>query len=127
MVLGKGLEGMRKNADYLAGVYNDIASIPLSISESKFTKPPIDFKLGQNYPNPFNPQTVIGYQLPVSSDVELSIYNILGQKVTTLVSEMQKAGYYKVEWDASGFASGVYIYKIKAGDYTYARKMMLLR
>jgi hypothetical protein len=88
---------------------------------------PQTFKLGQNYPNPFNPKTVISFQLPVISEVELSIYNLLGQKVVTLVSEKQKAGYHQVEWDASGFASGIYYYYLKAGEFQDVKKMILIR
>ena len=84
------------------------------------------FSLQQNYPNPFNPGTVIRWQLAVSSDVELSVYNLLGQKVTTLVSEKQQAGYHKVEWDAGQMASGVYYYLINAGEFQDVRKMVLL-
>lgn len=75
-----------------------------------------EFRLFQNYPNPFNPKTIISYHLPVPSSVELSIYNILGQKLATLVSEKQPAGSYNVQWDATGFSSGVYYYKIEAGN-----------
>jgi len=71
--------------------------------------------LRQNYPNLFNPTTAINYQLPVLSRVKLSIYNILGQKMATLVSDKQPAGTCKVEWDASGFASGAYLYRMKSG------------
>jgi hypothetical protein len=85
------------------------------------------FSLKQNYPNPFNPVTAIGYQLSATSDVELSIYNLLGQKVVTLVSEKQKAGHHQVEWNASGFASGIYYYKITAGEFQDVKKMILLR
>jgi flagellar hook assembly protein FlgD len=85
------------------------------------------FKLSQNYPNPFNPTTAIGYQLSAVSDVDLSIYNLLGQKVATLVNECQQAGHHQVEWDASGFASGVYYYRIEAGEFVAVRKMVLLR
>ena len=86
------------------------------------------FDLSQNYPNPFNPTTVINYQLPAVRQVELSIYNILGQKVSTLVNRKQKAGSYKVEWDASGFASGIYFYHLSTdkGDIK-TRKLVLLR
>jgi hypothetical protein len=76
---------------------------------------PHDFMLKQNYPNPFNPSTVISYQLPVNSQVELSIYNLLGQKISTLVSEKQSAGIHKINWDASGLVSGVYLYRLEAG------------
>jgi hypothetical protein len=83
--------------------------------------------LHQNYPNPFNPLTVIKYQLPMTNDVELTVYNLLGQKVATLVSEMQTSGYHRAEWDASGFACGTYFYRIKAGIYQDVRRMVLLR
>lgn len=86
------------------------------------------FALHQNYPNPFNPKTVISYQLPVISEVELSIYNLLGQKVSTLVSEKQSSGSYKVEWDATGFTSGVYMYKIKTDKgFSKTKKLVLLK
>ncbi len=85
------------------------------------------FYLQQNYPNPFNPRTVISYQLPVISNVEMSIYNLLGQKVATLVNERQQAGSYQVEWDASRFSSGIYYYRIKVGEYQDVKKMILLR
>ncbi|MEJ2053380.1 MAG: cellulase family glycosylhydrolase [Calditrichaceae bacterium] len=85
------------------------------------------FSLFQNYPNPFNPVTVISWQLAVSSHVDLSIYNLLGQKVCTLVSEKQEAGNHRVDWNAGGVASGVYIYQLRAGSYTEMRKMLLLK
>jgi len=88
---------------------------------------PKSFALSQNYPNPFNPKTIINYELPITNDVDLSIYNLVGQKVATLVSEKQHAGNHRVEWDASGFSSGVYYYKIEAGEFQDVKKMMLLR
>ena len=88
---------------------------------------PIIFCLEQNYPNPFNPVTCLRYQLPTTSEVELSIYNLLGQKVATLVSERQLAGQHQVKWDASGFASGIYYYMIKAGEFRQVRKMLLIK
>jgi len=89
---------------------------------------PVKFLLDQNFPNPFNPKTVISYQLPVFSYVDLSIYNILGQKVATLVSEKQPAGFYKVEWDATGLASGVYLYRmITDKDFTLTKKLVVLK
>ena len=80
--------------------------------ENKLIQSHFNFQLYQNYPNPFNPKTVISYQLPVSSHVDLSIYNILGQKIATLVNEKQSVGNYKVEFNASDLVSGVYIYKL---------------
>jgi len=92
---------------------------------------PYTYELEQNYPNPFNPKTIINYELPITNEVELSIYNLLGQKVVTLVSGKQQAGYYQVEWDASRFASGVYIYRLSAKSrgqsVVKTRKLVLLR
>ena len=89
---------------------------------------PEKFSLDQNYPNPFNPKTTIQYNLPSAGKVELNVYNILGQKVATLVSEKKAAGSFKVEWDASGFASGVYFYKLVVDDkFTNTRKLILLK
>jgi len=68
--------------------------------------------LRKNYPNPFNPTTAIGYQLSAVSNVELSVCNLLGQEVATLVNKQQKTGYHQVEWDASRFSSGIYYYRI---------------
>ena len=89
---------------------------------------PDRFVLEQNYPNPFNPKTVISYKLPVISEVELSIFNILGQKVATLVSKRQAAGNYKVEWDAGGYSSGVYYYRLETGQgFVQSRKLVVLK
>ena len=89
---------------------------------------PKKFKLFQNYPNPFNPITAISYQLSAISQVDLSIYNILGQKVATLVSEKQPAGIYKVEWDASGYSSGMYFYKLTTDQgFIQTRKLLLIK
>jgi aminopeptidase N len=93
---------------------------------------PARFELLQNYPNPFNPETAIGYQLSAVSNVELSIYNLLGQKVRTLVKQRQPAGYYEVKWDGrdrfgNEASSGIYIYQIQAGEYVKLRKIVLLR
>jgi len=85
------------------------------------------YKLFPNFPNPFNPVTMINYQLPMTSYVELHIYNTLGQKIETLVSEKQAAGKYQVKWDASQYASSIYYYQIIAGEYREAKKMILIR
>ncbi len=86
-----------------------------------------DFSLYQNYPNPFNPKTVISYQLAENKPVKLSIYNVLGQEVATLISGKQSAGHHQVTWDASAFPSGLYFYRLKTENHTEVRKMMLLR
>jgi hypothetical protein len=83
--------------------------------------------LNQNYPNPFNPKTTIKYSIPVKGLVTLKIYDILGREVKTLVNEIKEAGTYFAEFDASNYASGVYIYKLTAGDYEKTVKMVLLK
>ena len=93
---------------------------------------PTAFALSQNYPNPFNPKTTIKYQLPKDCQVTLTIYNILGQKVRTLVNEWQRAGYYAVQWDGKNdrgaeIASGVYFYRIKADQFTSLKKSVHLK
>jgi hypothetical protein len=86
---------------------------------------PTVFALEQNYPNPFNPSTVIKYSIPVDGMVSLNIYNTLGEKVTTLVSTIQKAGSYEVSFNASKLASGVYIYRLESGNFSTVKKMIL--
>ncbi|MFN0157125.1 MAG: T9SS type A sorting domain-containing protein [Bacteroidota bacterium] len=85
------------------------------------------FQLAQNYPNPFNPSTMINYQLTTSNWVTLRVYNILGQEVRTLVNERKDAGEHRVEFNAEGLPSGVYVYRIQSGNYVLNRKMILLR
>jgi hypothetical protein len=93
---------------------------------------PTDFDISQNYPNPFNPNTTIKYQLPQLSQVTVTIYNLLGQKVKTLVNEQKKPGYYEVEWNGLNdhgvqVATGLYIYRIHAADFVRSKKMLLLK
>lgn len=85
------------------------------------------YKLSQNFPNPFNPSTKINFSIPVSSNVFLKIYNSIGQEVATLVNERMNSGSYRVDWNAINYSSGVYYYKIVAGDFVETRKMFLMR
>lgn len=114
----------------------EFAPIEVSLSGTPSTESalPTEFSLNQNYPNPFNPKTTIGYALPEAGHVEVGIFNVLGQKVSTLVSEVQDAGNYLVEWDATDsdgakVSSGVYFYKMSASDgrFVVTQKMMLLK
>jgi hypothetical protein len=88
---------------------------------------PKEFALEQNYPNPFNPSTVISWQSPVGGHQTLKIYDVLGNEVATLVDEYKEAGRYKIEFDASRLASGVYMYKLTAGNYVSSKKMMVVK
>jgi hypothetical protein len=92
---------------------------------------PTEFALKQNYPNPFNPSTVISYDIPVAGNVSLVVFNTVGEEVARLVNEMQTPGSYKVNWNASGLSSGLYLYRIdvSAGEksFTKTQKMMLLK
>lgn len=88
---------------------------------------PESYELKQNYPNPFNPATTISFDLPVASDVKLEIYNILGQLVSTVYEGRLSAGVHKYEWDGSTAASGVYLYRLTAGEYVESKKMLLLK
>jgi len=88
---------------------------------------PTVFYLYQNYPNPFNPSTVISWQLSVGSNVELSIYNILGQKIKTLLNKPMPAGYHEVEFNGENLSSGVYLYRIQAGEWQDVKKMVLIK
>ncbi len=85
------------------------------------------FKLSQNYPNPFNPSTIINYEIPTSSLVTLKVYDLLGREVTTLVNEIKPAGKYNITFDASKYSSGVYFYRIEAGEFSQIKKMVLLK
>ncbi len=93
---------------------------------------PFSYILYQNYPNPFNPITTIQYELPQRSDVQITIYDLLGRKVTTLVTEIQDAGYKSLQWDATNdkgqpVSAGVYFYRIHIGEFVQTRKLVLLR
>ena len=87
----------------------------------------IDFSLSQNYPNPFNPSTTINYSIPNASRVTLTVYDVTGRQVATLVDEVKEAGNYSHNFNASGLASGVYYYKVVAGKFTESRKMLLVK
>ncbi len=91
------------------------------------SQPPLRFELYQNYPNPFNQSTLIRYQLSEESQVVLSIYDLLGHRLETLVTGRQPAGSHDVQWNASGFASGVYIYRLESKHFSQAKKLVLIR
>ena len=109
-----------------AGYWGGVAP-SVFVPENTESSLPMTFFLRQNYPNPFNPVTTIKYALPRDCYVSLEVYNSLGQKVATLVDGEQKAGYKSVRWDAGSLSSGIYFYRIQAGDFMQTRKMIMLK
>ncbi len=106
---------------YSDGIAVDVAS---GLAGEGF---PTEFSLSQSYPNPFNPSTTIKYGLPQKAFVTLEVFTTLGQRVATLVSEQEDAGYHEAPFNASGLASGAYFYTITAGDYHASKKLVLLK
>lgn len=105
MILSSALIGVQKNSNNI----------------------PLNFKLFQNYPNPFNPVTNINYEIPVYSKVKLSVYNVTGDEIAILVNSIQIAGKYNVQFDGSGFASGVYFYKLETENFSITKKMLFIK
>jgi hypothetical protein len=91
------------------------------------TEIPTSFSLSQNYPNPFNPNTKINYSVPFDSKVTISVYSVTGELVMELVNDNVSSGSYSVDFDGSNLASGMYIYKMTAGNFTQTNKMMLMK
>jgi hypothetical protein len=120
------VSGFRRVHYLFAFVLLFITASPLKGGDSP--RPvPRDYDLAQNFPNPFNPSTVIGYALPVKSHVLLTVHNLLGQVVATIVNGDQDAGFHQIRFDAVGLASGVYLYRIEAGKFVQTRKLTLIR
>lgn len=111
-------------AAYGVAIYNPNGVVS---TENIQNERPNSFELKQNYPNPFNPSTVISYTVPFNANVELGVYNVIGQKVAVLVNCQQNVGNYNVKFDASGLPSGIYIYKLKAGNTNISKKMILIK
>lgn len=105
----------------------DFSRSLVSTQDDDAATTPQGFTLEQNYPNPFNPATVIEFQLPHNSTVELSVYNMIGQRVATLVNEQLQSGRHEVVFDASGLSSGIYFYRLNAGSTQLTRKMTLVK
>ncbi len=108
-----------------SGVLN-FNDIPTDASDNP-PSVPLTFELSQNYPNPFNPSTLIEFELPSRAETKVEVYNILGQRLRTLVDETLSAGRHAVLFDGSGYASGVYLYRLKAGELEMTRKMVLVK
>lgn len=136
-LIGDGMENIKTNAVAFGtsnilfagtesfGIYR--TSLPVTSIETDHLTVIGSFQLNQNYPNPFNPSTKISWQSPVSSWHTLKVYDILGNEVATLVDEFKPAGSYAVPFDASNLSSGLFIYKLNAGNFSSSKKMMLIR
>ena len=110
-----GAIGYANSSDSLAVGFPNQGFIPQKLS------------LYQNYPNPFNPVTTIHYDLPNQSDVQITIYDLMGREVNTLISESQEAGYKSIQWNATNIPSGMYFYQIRASDFVQTKKLILLK
>ncbi|MCP4633667.1 MAG: T9SS type A sorting domain-containing protein [candidate division Zixibacteria bacterium] len=120
--LGEITDGKYINKAGLLMAFN-----PFEKPENGDIQLPRHFELSQNYPNPFNPATTIKYALPIDSDVRLEVYNLLGQKVETLIDGKHHAGYHTIIWNGNHYASGIYFYAMHAGDNTLKKRMTLLK
>ncbi len=105
----------------------DIFSYQSVTAVKETPKLPNQFSLSQNYPNPFNPTTQITFTLPKASNVTLTVYNVLGQQIATLVNGKNEPGEHSVSWNALNIPSGVYFYRIVAGDFVQTKKMVLMK
>ena len=125
--IGQAFIGKVQNASYQNDVgfwYSTRVYVGIEAEDDLLPK---KFELYQNYPNPFNPVTHIKYAVPKPSQVRIEIYNILGQRVRTLLNEEKPPGYYVVEFDASSLASGFYIYRMQAEGFVDIRKMIVTK
>jgi hypothetical protein len=122
--------GPSGGVDYHVGSYFILDDLSLS-GTATAVKPnsniPKEYNLYQNYPNPFNPSTAIEYSIPKSGLVQLTIYNVLGKKVSTLVDRYEPDGIHHVNFNASNLASGIYFYKLRVNNFTAVKKLMLIK
>jgi photosystem II stability/assembly factor-like uncharacterized protein len=109
------------------GVYSNHKSSTNVNNNSKGNQKIINYQLAQNYPNPFNPTTTINYSIPKPSFVTIKVYDILGREIKTLLNEEKHSGNYKVDFDGNKFTSGIYFYRIRAGDFMETKKLILLK
>jgi photosystem II stability/assembly factor-like uncharacterized protein len=104
-----------------------LSDLITSVNQNNYHDSPITFALDQNYPNPFNPSTTINYSLPSNEYVTLKVYNLLGEEVAILVNEEKPQGTYELKWNAPNLPSGIYFYKLQAGNFVETKKMILLK
>lgn len=131
--LGQPLIGTSQNSENIhkIGFWYPVQGFITAV-QGPVNELPSEFRLEQNYPNPFNPSTVIRYQLPASSRVEISIYSLHGQKVRTLLAAEKPAGFYEIDWDGrddrgKSVATGVYFYRLLTDGFVETKKLLVLR
>ena len=114
---------------YLFGLNDTIYTYKaiVDINNSETNLPPTEFVLYQNYPNPFNPSTAIKYTIPKQSNVSLKVFDILGDELSTLIDGEQSEGNYDIMFDASEFPSGIYFYRLNAGEFAETKKMLIIK
>jgi hypothetical protein len=105
----------------------DTVCMPIGIDLHQISKVPMNFKLYQNYPNPFNPVTKIKFEIPKTSNVKIEIFDELGRLVETLVDHNIMPGTYETSWNAGGYSSGLYFFRLTAGDFSQTNKMLLIK
>jgi hypothetical protein len=120
---GNTIRGWAVTASGLISRYNETVT-GITHNENEV---PSSYSLSQNYPNPFNPSTKITYQLPKSENVRVTVFDLLGREVAVLVNEFKTAGTYNIEFNASQLSSGVYLYRIDAGEFKDVKKMVLVK
>jgi len=119
-----GVVSMLKGCYIDSVAYGDTSFIVVSVPDDLS---PSEFNLSQNYPNPFNPSTTISYSLAQSGFVQLKVYDILGEEVSTLVNKVQSSGNYNVEFNANELPSGIYFYRLQSGSFSETKKLVLLK
>ncbi len=126
-VSDKATNGKIVNSVLKSGTSVSISNPGVNSIEIASIEKPVSYELSQNYPNPFNPATTIKFALPENANVSLTVYNQIGEKVADLVNGQMESGYHSILWNAENFASGVYFYQIKAGNFSSVRKLLLLK
>ena len=106
-------------------IYTDTVTITGLVPDNVTS--PHEFYLSQNFPNPFNPETIINFSLPQKNFTQLKVFDAVGKEVDVLIEETLNAGEHKISWNAGGIASGVYFYRLKSGNYSEIKKMLLIR
>jgi hypothetical protein len=119
----RAVDAAYAGSDIASGVF----SIGVTSIDDSDNSIPVEYSLEQNYPNPFNPATLIKYSIPKEEMVSLKIYNTIGEEIETLVNELKQAGNYNISFNASSLPSGIYFYRIQAGNFIETKKMILIK